>query len=172
MAKRQRYGDAILHLFSCLIYQNQNEILDRFCSYCCCKLCCFTTRTNFRTKTNRWMAKRKRYGRYGKEIQSNPPSTNRWMAKRKRYGFNGKIFHSTHQPIGGWQNGCSFMPHIKPIGGWQNGCSFSPIKKIGGWQNKCFVPRRRIGCFRPRRSFCVPHFGGFHGCAVPHSFHC
>merc|ERR1719244_1445890 len=73
MAKRQRYGDAILHLFSCLIYQNQNEILDRFCSYCCCKLCCFTTRTNFRT------------------------TTNRWMAKRKRYGFNGKIFHSTHQ---------------------------------------------------------------------------
>merc|ERR1712183_320468 len=88
----------ILHLFLCLIYQNQNEILDRFCSYCCCKLCCFTTRTNFRTKTNRWMAKRQRYWRYGKEIQSNSSSANWWMAKRKRYEQMGtKIFHSTHQ---------------------------------------------------------------------------
>merc|ERR1719402_1556373 len=72
----------------------QNEIFDRFCSYCCCKLCRFTTRTNLRTKTNRWMAKRKRYGRY-EEIRSNcfttpitstsccptTPITNRWMAK-------------------------------------------------------------------------------------------
>merc|ERR1719402_1938149 len=76
MAKRRSF---FLGHFS-LIYQNQNEILDRFCSYCCCKLCCFTTRTNFRTKTNRWMAKRQRYGRYGKEIQSNPSSTD-WLRK-------------------------------------------------------------------------------------------
>merc|ERR1719402_2123642 len=69
MAKRRSF---FLGHFS-LIYQYQNEILDRFCSYCCCKLCCFTTRTNLRTKTNRW------------------------MAKRQRYGLNGKIFHSTHQ---------------------------------------------------------------------------
>merc|ERR1719402_420486 len=98
MAKRRSF---FLGHFS-LIYQNQNEILDRFCSYCCCKLCCFTTRTNFRTKTNRWMAKRQRYGRYGKEIQSNPPTTNRWMAKRQRYGLYGKEIQSNPPTTNRW----------------------------------------------------------------------
>merc|ERR1712002_735324 len=48
--------------------------------------------------------------------------------------------------------------------------SLQSRKSVDDKTNASFL--RRIGCFRPRRSFCVPHFGGFHGCAVPHSFRC